>query len=316
MNIFVTHFNHRYLSRGLALIQSLGSKTNILVFCHDNKTYEVIQGLGLENLTAIELEILENAYPELDSAKSSRAILEYYFLLSPYVVHYALTFLNASLAVYIDADTFFFQDPNLALAELDPYCDVAIIPHRFDTKNSYMNKYGIYNVGWVSFRNTTGGMQILEFWRESCLNSTSTVPTEKIFGDQKYLDFFAKVGPGVQVISHPGMNAAPWNCRDVKLQNQVLFHEELPLIFFHFSGLKNFAFFSAIGFAGYSKRPKQIVKRQIYKKYISTLARLEKSHDCNNRQIIGDLNFKGWAREFYYFDLLVNFNLLKGKKNF
>jgi hypothetical protein len=315
MLLFVTHFDDNYLSRGLALIESIGSKINIVVFCHDSKTFNTISKLEQENVICLKLLDLESAFPELIPAKSERSTLEYYFLLSPYVVLYAIEILNSELAIYIDADTYFLSDVSLAIEQLDPDKAVGIIPHRFSERDLYMEKYGKYNVGWVSFRNSDAGMRVLTFWRDACLRSTSTIPTEGIFGDQKYLDYFLEVDSSVQVINHPGMNVAPWNYQNLCIIDGRLVHESEPLLFFHFSGLKTFSPFAIMGFAGYSKRPDRNVKKYLYRGYLDTILNFELLYQCKNAQHYSQLGLKGWLREIFFADLMCNLNIFKNFSN-
>jgi hypothetical protein len=315
MVLFVTHFNEKYLSRGLALIESMGPKASIVVFCHDSKTFKTVSKLEQENVICLDLLELESTFPELISAKSARPTLEYYFLLSPYVILYAIEILNSELAIYVDADTYFFAEVSLALEQLDPNKDVGIVPHRFSERDLYMRKYGTYNVGWVSFRNSDAGMRVLYFWRNACLRSTSTIPSEGIFGDQKYLDYFLEIDSSVQVISHLGMNVAPWNCKDLRVIDGRLVNESDPLLFFHFSGLKTYAALAVMGFAGYSKRPGRNVRKYLYQGYIDKILAFELLYDCKNTHRYSQLDIKSWLREIFFADLMFKSNTFKRFKN-
>jgi len=135
------------------------------------------------------------------------------------------------------------------------------------------------------------------------------------FGDQKYLDYFLEIDSSVQFISHPGMNVAPWNCEDLRVVDGRLVHESEPLLFFHFSGLKTFPTLTAMGFAGYSKKPSKIVREHLYRGYIETILNFEIMYDCKNTQKYSLLDLKGWLRELFFLDLMCNSNILKNFSN-
>ncbi len=308
---YVTHFNQAYLSRGLALIDSMENSDKIVVFCHDEKTLNVVNSLRSEKIEAIAISELESEYPELLIAKHTRTSLEYFFLLSPYVIKYLFEKQFISLAIYVDADVFFFRKPQYIVKLLSDETDVAITPHRFSERDKYMEKYGKYNVGWVAFRNTEKGLKILDFWAESCLESTSTNPTKTSFGDQKYLDYFEEFRGFTQIIDHTGVNLAPWNIVSVDCDQNGLSHMGDDLILFHFSGLKRFPLFTSIGFAGYSKRPSATIRRNIYRFYIKKLVNYEKTYECSSVQKYSIFNLHAWLREIYFKDLILVLNTSK-----
>jgi hypothetical protein len=308
---YVTHFNQAYLSRGLALIDSMGQSDRLVVFCHDDKTLSVVNSLGLERIEAIPISALEKQYPELSIAKRTRSSLEYFFLLSPYVIKFLIEKRFVKLAVYVDADVFFFKEPQYIVQMLNEATDVAITPHRFSDRDKYMEKYGKFNVGWVAFRDSKNGLKILDSWAKSCLQSTSTIPTKMSFGDQKYLDYFEEAEGCTQVISHTGVNLAPWNVISVERQKNALSHLSDDLILFHFSGLKRFPLFASIGFAGYSKKPSPQVKKYIYRVYLKKLVNFENRYDCSSIQKYSIFNLHGWLREIFYQDLILVSNISK-----
>ena len=308
---YVTHFNEAYLSRGLALIESMDETDKLVVFCHDEKSLSVIKSLDLNRIEALSVSDLEKEYPELIQAKATRSRLEYFFLLSPYVIKFLIEKRFVKVAIYLDADVFFFKKPEFVVQMLDDIADVAITPHRFSQRDKYMEKFGKFNVGWVAFRNSEYGLKILDFWATSCLNSTSTIPTDTSFGDQKYLDYFEELGGYTQVINNTGVNLAPWNITSVKLRDTGLMHVDEDLILFHFSGLKRFPFFASIGFAGYSKTPSSAIKKYIYSDYLKRLVYYENRYDCPNIQPYSIFTKHAWLREIFYRDLTLVLNITK-----
>lgn len=287
----------------------------LFVICHDSQTLIAVSSLNHSRVTPILLSDMENCYPELEGARKDRSELEYFFLLSPYVIEYAFEKSNCDIAIYVDADLYFFRKPSEALHHMSQDFHVSIIPHRFSPRDLYMEKYGRFNVGWVAFRNSERGREVLEYWRTACLKSTSTTPTESVFGDQKYLDNFEAFEGSTQVVEHPGMNVAPWNFQYVNSLQDGLVHDKSELLFFHFSGFKKFRFISSIGFAGYSKFPSFAARKHIYRRYLDDLNEFESKYNCSSAKSFKSLSLKLWLRELYYRDLMLNINPRKYFQN-
>ena len=119
-----------------------------------------------------------------------------------------------------------------------------IVPHRYSERNRVLAEWGIYNVGWVAFRRDADGLACLAWWRQSCIAWCYDRLEADRFADQKYLDQFPQRFARVQTVTHPGVNAAPWNLDTGALRpgpNGELWFCEQPLIFFHFHKLRRVA---------------------------------------------------------------------------
>src|ERR1051325_9889605 len=101
----------------------------------------------------------------------------------------------------------------------------------FSQQHRSREKFGIYNVGWVSFRNDARGRLVLRWWRERCVDWCFDVVEDARFGDQKYLDDWPQRFEGVHVVQHQGANLAAWNVANhlVTERDGVLFVDEVPL---------------------------------------------------------------------------------------
>ncbi|WP_413207256.1 methyltransferase domain-containing protein [Rhodospirillum sp. A1_3_36] len=140
---------------------------------------------------------------------------------------------------YLDADLWFFDDPELVFKEIGD-ASIAITPHRLTPKMQYLARFGKYNVGWVSWRNDEEGRRCLRDYRADCLDWCFDRPESNRFADQKYLDKWPSTYANLRILDHPGINAAEWNV-DVY---DLIFDEDRvslsghPLIFWHFQGVK------------------------------------------------------------------------------
>src|SRR2546421_9362218 len=109
---FCTYFDHRYLTRGLALYESLqrhAGGADLHVLCMDELAAAALRELALPRLHVIPIAELERADPELAASRATRSTIEYYFTTSPSLPLYLLD-QNPELesVTYVDADLFFF----------------------------------------------------------------------------------------------------------------------------------------------------------------------------------------------------------------
>jgi hypothetical protein len=183
---------------------------------------------------------LEAFEPRLKEARADRSTIEYYFTCTPCLpLHVLLSNAHVESVIYLDADLYFFSDPTPLLERLRS-ASMLICPHRFPPHLAHFQKFGIYNVGLVGFRNDTNGLECLKWWRDRCLEWCYDRPEGARFADQRYLDEWPERFSGVLVASDSGVNLAPWNVgaavvRVVDGQPKV---NGEPLVFYHFHGIR------------------------------------------------------------------------------
>jgi len=152
---FCTYFDKNYLSRGLALYDSLTQHSNpfvLYVLCMDQFTYNYLLNTNYVHIRAISLSDVEKEDPELRAAKNNRNLIEYYFTCTPVLPIYILKhFYNINIITYLDADLYFYSDLTPIFNELNSN-SVLIIEHRFPENELNLNKkHGTFNVGVISF---------------------------------------------------------------------------------------------------------------------------------------------------------------------
>ena len=151
---------------------------------------------------------------------------------------------------------------------------MAIIGHRFPSHLKHHEKYGIYNVGWLSFKRDEHAFTCLHWWREQCIEWCYDRVEDGRFADQRYLDTWPERIPSVVVLRHKGANLAPWNVSNYKIRQDGgrIWVDEQPLIFFHFHGLKKLnAWLYDPSFALYKVRASRSLLRTIYAPYVANL---------------------------------------------
>jgi hypothetical protein len=282
MHCFCTYFDQVYLSRGLALYESLKqhcSSFELWILCMDNESYQMLAKMDLAHARLISLSELEDKFPQLRQAKANRSRIEYYFTCTSALSLYVLDANKGVDAVtYLDADLFFFANPAPVFEEIGNH-SVAIIGHRFPPELQDRRQYGIYNVGFLFFKRDAVGLACLGRWFEQCLDWCYDRLEATRFADQKYLDDWPERFENVVVLQYKGANLAPWNLANYKItrRNKHVLIDDERLIFFHFHALKRLGnwLFEPHLFR-YNVTPSRVVLKHIYKPYIRTLMKIER----------------------------------------
>lgn len=250
--VFVTLFDSGYLDKGLALIQSLhetcGGAFRLYVVAFDDLCYQILSQYRDDSLTVISLLDFES--PQLLKAKNNRTPREYYWTCSCHSIKYVLETYGETQCTYIDADMYFYQNPQVLFDEIQKSgCDVSIIEHGFVQNKEgqeYINNSGKYCVEFNTFFSTENGMHILNWWCDRCLECCTEQTDGALFGDQKYLDDWPNRFERVHVIKNPGAGVAPWNLAKNRLVSKqgkdiILMDKKsklkFPLVFYHYHNI-------------------------------------------------------------------------------
>jgi len=245
----------------------------------DDAAYRIMKSLQLPGIHPISLEEFEHNDEPLKIAKTNRSRIEYYFTCSPSLPLYVLNkWSEVTLITYLDADMFFFNDPSPLFDELG-VGSISIIAHKYPPSLKDKERFGIYNVGWLSFRRDAYGLACLRWWRDRCIEWCYDRLEEGKYADQKYLDDWPDRFENVVVIEHKGANLAPWNLANYHLcsQNGRTTVDNQRLIFFHFHGLKQITGWCyAPRWKVFNVTPSKVLRRNIYIPYIRTLFNVSK----------------------------------------
>jgi hypothetical protein len=238
---YCTYFDCNYLSRGLAMIESLAEHDelgfHIYVVCLDELSYHILNELGLACLTPVPLAALEYGDTDLAQAKGNRTQKEYYWTLTPSVLLKVFSWYpTVQVLTYVDADLFFYSSPTPIFTEFAD-ASVLIHPHRFSPELQYLDEHGIYNVGLLCFRRDEKAFRVLDWWRTRCNEWCYDRIEDGRFGDQLYLNDWPERFAGIHVLQHHGAGVAPWNHGQyhiTRTDNGEIQISGLPLIFYHF----------------------------------------------------------------------------------
>jgi len=281
MRSYCTLFDRNYLSRGLALHASLmrhGGSFRLHVLCLDVPTFNALSALALPNVELIADTELEAWDRELQAARSNRSPVEFYFTCKSVLMRHVLASnRDVDRITYLDSDLYFFSDPGAVEREF-AHSSVALTPHRFPDQLAFMKRSGVYNAGWISVAASAEGHRFLEWWRARCIEWCRVVFEETRFGDQKYLDQVPLLFRDVVSVTHPGLNAAPWNigALHVEARGAAVDVEGQPLVAFHFHGIHRLLLrLYDSGLSTYRASLSRVVRDHVFRPYLEELARCE-----------------------------------------
>lgn len=243
---FVTLFNSNYLSRGLAMYESLLTHCpnfHLYVVAFDDDTFNYFQNFPQKKITAISLKQFED--DKLLQIKSTRSAAEYCWTCTASTVLYAINTFSLEHCIYIDADMCFYSNPQ---SLIDEWSDKSILltEHRYTTNYDQSAISGKYCVQFVGFKNNDDGLEALTYWRNACIDWCYARAEDGKFGDQKYLDDWQTRFKNVHVLNHLGGGIAPWNMQQyhfIEDKGKIIGIEKatktvFDAVFFHFHGLK------------------------------------------------------------------------------
>lgn len=285
MITFCTLFDSAYLSRGLAMYESLCrycSDFQLFVFAFDDRCYEFLQRKNFENIIPVSLREFEDE--ELLSVKKNRTSGEYCWTCTSSTILYVLNHYNVESCTYIDADIFFFASPQILIDEVGDD-SILITEHRYTEKYDLTTTSGKYCVQFMFFRNDRRARTALNWWRESCLKWCYNRIEDGKFGDQKYVDDWCERFEGVHELQHLGGGVAPWNMQQylfTKSHGQIFGIEivtgkKFEVVFFHFHAL---IFLSSVffSFSPYYEKNSNIIYRYLFIPYVTSILRIRRKY--------------------------------------
>jgi hypothetical protein len=249
------------------------------VLALDDQVKSFFEKNQVGNITVVGIKDLENFEPRLGCIKTKRNRVDFIFTLTPILIKYVANLIMKpkDYIHYVDADIYFYNDFEEYIKLLDD-CNIAIVPHNYNFFVSrYYRKYGIYNVGIVSFNNTVTSLRTLDWWADSCIEWCHDLPDSGRYADQGYLDTFPSIQSNLKIIKNKGVNLAPWNIgliNPFKKAGVVYVQYHVPLIFFHFHGLRLFGDKIIPNHIQYFSAFRSDTKRHIYEPYITKLLKI------------------------------------------
>lgn len=280
---FCTYFDANYLSRFLPMYRSLArfceEDCRLWALCLDHASEIALSKLQLPSVIPVPLSELEAHDQDLLGVKGGRSRIEYYFTCTPALICYLFkTHFEIGLLTYLDADLHFYSSLRPIWNEMGDAA-ILIIPHRFPERLIGQERHGIFNVAFLSFRRDERAQACIESWRRRCLEWCYDRYEEGKFGDQKYLDDWPGLFPGVHVLQHKGADLAPWNIEQYRVtrEGDGTYVDGYPLIFYHFQGYQRLSRWAADpGIYAYGQRCPKTAVLNIHVPYVKAVMEAER----------------------------------------
>lgn len=285
MNYYCTLFDSFYLSKGLAMYESLKANAkefHLFIFAFDNLSLEILKLMNPDSVTVIPL--IEFESPELLSIKDTRTKAEYCWTCTPSVISYSIEKFNLPECTYIDADLFFYSDPEVLINEMrENKKGVLITEHRFSFLPALhgLKRAGRFCVQFLTIKNDPASLGVLDLWRRQCIDWCYARYEDGKFGDQKYLEEWPQKYDNVHILRNHGGGMAPWNIEQYILNSDEgkitgTFKRDgkkYDLVFYHFQYVKLISEDSFdIGWYHIPGKAKNI----LYRPYLDKLVAIEK----------------------------------------
>ena len=241
----VTLFGQSYMSRGLAMIESIQKNTSLsvkfTVLAMDDSTYDYLNSSTAPEVNVIALHDFRDQI--FQSLIGVRAFRELCWTAASCLTNFVFQEDQKSdFIVYVDADCFFFTDIANMINKWDEDSNIFVHEHRYSPeRKKWEESSGTFNVGVVGFRSKNNEVKnCLERWRLQVLNFCELIPEKGFCGDQGYLNEWPDLYSGLQVMRTLGEGAAPWNIEPLSVRRVATDLEigDQKLIFYHFHALR------------------------------------------------------------------------------
>ncbi len=282
---FCTYFDLNYLPYAKLLNKSLLEQKmdfTLFIVCMDYEVFNYLKKDPFLNSVVYSHEELLIFRPELKQINKKRTKSEYFFTCSAQVCDFIFE-QNPTIELlnYIDADLYFFNPLKALFDELGD-ASIGVVEHKFHWTNRSKNKYGRFNVGWISFRNDDNGRKCVTDWSQQCIDWCYQKLDDGKYADQKYLDYWPKKYNNLKILKHKGANIAIWNIKNyiLRLEKGRIYVDDQPLLFYHFAGLKQIDSYTfKTNLSSYLVSLKGVLLNDIYKPYLYELSKITSKHN-------------------------------------
>ena len=274
---YFTVCNLAFLDRALTLAESVdkyGEELTIYVF--DKKVD--LGGLP-EYADLVWMEELE--IPSFKKLAFKYDITELSTSLKAFIARSILKEGNQKV-IFLDPDVCVYSSLKPIELELDN-APILLTPHFTSPEEGgdlAMLRFGSFNLGFFGIKNTTEGIEFLDWWHERCIDHCFFETQWGLSTDQKWVSIAPCFFENLKVSFDKGWNMAPWNLHERKLtlsENKYSVNNENLLVFFHFSS------FDSTNPMLLSKRiPLPVERNDEFKKIIAEYA---ESLDKHNKQV-------------------------------
>jgi hypothetical protein len=234
MRYYCTIFDKNYLFQGVTVFRSLKFSSKEYKFyplCMDNESYDLLQKMNMEHMFPVKLDDIMTE--ELAEVQKRTTKGQFCWVCQPIICQYILDEFKAEIVIYLEADSLFYDDPEILLQELGED-SVSLVPHNYSPGFDNTETAGEFCVQFNAFRNDELSAKVLNYWKENCFKYSKQHLT--LYPGQICLNNWTGLFKGVKSLSNPGAGVAPWNINrySVSVKNNQLCVDNSPIVFYHF----------------------------------------------------------------------------------
>ena len=279
---FITYFTKEFLIQGTVAIESFikfHQDSSGFIICLDKTSVDYLRRKKYdEKIKVYELKELPSIHRMFKKFLLTRTFAESIISIKPILINEFIKQIPADDSiVYFDADMFFFDSLSRVKSVIDN-SELVLSEHLFPKSMEGSQIYGIYNGGFVIFKNSKKSIAVLQIWKKLCIEWCELSLYQNKFADQKYLEQFILLD-GVKVIRDPGINNGQYYFREHReirfyKSKNLFFLDNFTLICFHFHGIAIHKNFISTGFNRYGLIRKPLtVLFGVYLPYMRSIKR-------------------------------------------
>lgn len=274
MHHYCTLFDKNYLIFGLALHSSLmrrhAGPFRLHMLAMDKTCEAALRALRLAHVEVVGLD--EVLTPELAWVHERMSFGQICWTSQPLLCRHVLDRRGADAVTYLEADSYFFADPQLLFDEIGAR-SVSLVPHHYAPAYDQTATSGVFCVQFNLFRNDAPGRELLAAWEQACLQYDKR--RSGYYPGQLCMDDWPSRSAAVCVVSHRGAGVGPWNVSRYRVgqRDGRPTVDDVPVVFFHFHEL---AFMDDGSFFLSSYELGANTIELIYRPYLDELTRLRR----------------------------------------
>lgn len=222
----VTILDSSFLVRGLTMAHSLlaflpNARVNFV--CLDKESWSFIQDLRDEKLRAFRVE--EIGLPNSHKLRRERSRGEFAWTATPFSLMWASEIPESDISLYVDADFFFLQSPDLLLRDFwESSAQVLVTEHGYSPEHDGEALFGRFCVQFLAVKSSSE-LPTIQQWANQCIEWCFASADGTKFGDQKYLDVWPlQLGSHLKIARPTTLFVGPWNMRIADPNKALGFH--------------------------------------------------------------------------------------------
>ncbi|UAY53119.1 hypothetical protein [Ferruginibacter albus] len=209
---------------------------------------EVDNRINIEDYKPFEfISLSQLNSPDQKQLTEQYDVFELSCALKAYYGDYIFKTYKPDIVFYFDTDIKIYDSLKVLEDKLNNH-SILLTPHilsplpadnKYIMERDFLNS-GIYNAGFIGLKNDINTMAFLKWWKERLFDQGFNNVCIGLMVDQLWLNHVPIFFRNVLLIDHPGCNFAYWNMheRTLEKKDNSYFVNNVPLIFFHFSGYR------------------------------------------------------------------------------